>query len=305
MKKIDGFINLKDYIDFESSNLTRSEFSRLKNGKIILKDNKKYFFKRCKDDWCYREVIAYEIANYLNIPSVYYQLALVPNDNDSYDLGCISLDYVKENHIYVTGLDVLYDYNNYYLRQWGYNEFSNNRLVNNLENIWQALEHRYRFEKNKEYIVAKLMYQLVTHVFLYDIFLTNPDRHYYNWEIVEFNNDANINLLFDNEDVFLDYSNSPKLAVNVEERKSNWYRNLEVFLNISSQDYIDKVYNMYSLLKPSIIVKLIERCEQRINAKIPNSTKERILTAYILHYSKLEDVINNCNCRKRKMIHGS
>ena len=305
MKRINGFIDLASCINYELSDLTSIEFSNLKNGKIILKDNNKYFFKRCKDDWCYREIIAYEIANYLNIPSVEYELAIIPDSSNSFDLGCISLDYCKKDHTYITGLDILLDYNDCYLHEWGHNEYSNNRLVNNLENIWQALEYRYRFDKNKLYLVAKLMYQLTTQVFLYDIFLANPDRHYLNWEIDEFENDANINVLFDNEDILLDYSNSPKLSIYLEERKSNWYKNLEIFLEHSSSLYVEHVNKMYDMLSPYKINELIELCEQNKEARIPLATKDHILKQYIAHYEQIGKIIKKTSGIKREVRYGA
>ena len=285
MKKINGFINISDYLDDESSIYEEQKGFLNLSGEI-------YHFKRCKDDLCFRELIAYEIAKYLDIPALKYELALIPFEKNAYDFGVISKDYQKKDKAYISGCDVIKDYYYNYTNEWIETAYSNNIYFNNLYSIWCALEYRYRFNENCITIVERLINQLISRVFYYDILLKNADRHYSNWEIEEgnFDTDININLLFDNEDIFLDYADYPKLVLDYEFKKSSYYENLERFLRQSETPYLTLFKRMYKKINPEIFVLLVNKALKDV--KYPFD-KQKLFYDFNVHYERIGNILKS------------
>ncbi len=286
--KNNNLIKLEDCINNHDFN--NGYIYLLPKGFIKLKDDNIYFFKRCVKDLAYRELIAHEIADFLKIPSLKYHLIKIPNKEGNYDLGVISLNYQEAGYKYIKGIDILKDFYKDYNHEW--NEYINNSTIfNNLENIWYALEHRYQFSSNKKEIVAKLMHQLINNIFLFDIFLADSDRHFINWEIKEKDEDVNINILFDCEDILLKTEYGPRLTVNYENRKTDWYCNLEYFLKNSSLEFQNLVLNYYNSLTPMKFTYLMMQAEINNKCQIPLTTKEEMTKKYQKHYLKIHDII--------------
>lgn len=287
MKKNNGYVNLASYLAKDDQR--NDHIKQLNKGFVKLDTGEIYFFKRSYADFAYREVIASQVAKYLQIPAVSYHLAKIPSYN-GFDIGVISLDYRQDGHSYIVGMEILRNYYEDYLDKWDKN-INNSTIYNNLEDIWNALEFRYQFMENRSYIVAKLMNQLIYNIFLFDIFFINSDRHYTNWEIDETEKDANINLLYDSEDIFLENSSHPRLTVNYENSKTSWYDNLDKFLQISSAFYGEMVYNFYRAITPIDLINIIYNYEKEYNCPIPLITKENIYQKYKEHYQKIGEVM--------------
>ena len=90
-------------IKLEELNLTNyEEIINSKKGFLIYQNNS-YFYKRCKSDLAYRELIAFEIANLLNIPSTFYQIIDMPKCSYDNNLGVIAKDFRKKDTTYTKG----------------------------------------------------------------------------------------------------------------------------------------------------------------------------------------------------------
>lgn len=273
---------------------------------FITYKEKTYFYKRCNNDLCYRELIAYEIATFLNIPSVFYSLVEIPNAKADYDIGVIAENYKRSDLYYINGLTLLKDYHYDYLKNWyKRNNYRNNFNYNTLNDIWNALEFRYRFEENRADLVKKILTNIINNIFLFDIFTKNADRNFNNWELVENieTGEVNTNKLYDNEDIFLGNNYQVNsIIVNPSNRKCDWYTHLREFLIVSDGEYLNTVVNIYNKLTPNVLASLIELAERRHKMIIPLSTKNDILTKYEIHYQKIGLIISEFNKQLKRIL---
>jgi len=266
--------------------------------------NISYFYKRCKSDLAYRELIAYEISNLLNIPSTFYQIIEIPAGRFEGTSGVIAKDYRTDNINFTKGYFVLKDYYNDYLKEWGHNDRENNKRYNNLENIWTSLEYRYKFLDNKNQIIEKLFNKIIYNMFLFDILTSNADRHFHNWEIVD--NDKTdeiyLNKNYDNEDIFLRDYNIPELAISNSTNQYDWYDTLREFLIISDNLYLDMILDMLNKLTPETLIKIFTITEKRHSLEIPLSLKQEIIKKYNIHYEKIKLVVDEFTTKRNKKI---
>ena len=222
----------------------------------------------------------------------------------SYDnnLGVIAKDFRKKDTNYTKGYFILNDYFNDYLKMWTHNDRENNRNFNNLENIWDSLDYRYKFLDNKNIIVQNLFEQIINNIFLFDIFISNADRHFHNWEIVDETNQIYLNQNYDNEDIFLKDYTIPELGVSKSTNNYDFYDTLKEFLKTTENQYLEQVKNMYYILAPDVIVKIFKLTEKRHNLVVPISLKKEIIEKYNIHYKKISKVINEFIEKENKRI---
>lgn len=289
--KIKGIINL------EKLNLDNmDEIINHKKG-FFTYQNISYFYKRCKDDYAYRELIANEVCNILNIPAVNYYLIKIPEGRFEGSSGVVALDYRKTDTLYIKGYNILKDYYKEYLKIWSSNDRKNNYNFNNLENIWQSLKYRYRFDNNSDLIIKNIFDSLICNLFLFDIFLSNGDRHFHNWEVVE-NSRIFLNMNYDNEDIFLKNYKIPNLSVNQSSKDYDYYDTLKEFLNVFEGKYFNDVMYMYQKLDTNVIYKVFKLVELKHNIKIPDYTKNDILKKYFIHYETIGKIIKDYDNKK-------
>lgn len=266
---------------------------------------KQYFFKRCNDDLCYREIIAYEVAHFLGIPSVFYRIVSIPS-KENYDLGVISENYKRKDMFYVDGQTILKDYHYGYLKDWQKsNNYQNNYSFNTLDSIWNSLDFRYQFLANRSEIVRQLLSAIIANMFLFDIFMKNADRHFNNWEIAENlkTNEVSLTPLYDNEDIFLgDNPRMCNITMDLFDRGADWYELLREFLKVSDGEYLEMVNSFYSRLTPKNLITLIELAEKRHNINIPASTKKEIITKYVNHYAMIGKVLQGYNHGPKRIL---
>lgn len=283
-----------------------NHINKLESTKNILESDKgfidylgeSYFYKRCIADLSYRELIAYEIANFLSISSVFYKPVLIPNIKNEFDLGVIAKDYRKENHIYIDGYTILHDYYYNYIKKWRRKDnYHNNSCFNDLNSIWEALDYRYRFSDNRQQIVQNILKDIIKNIFLFDIFTQNVDRNFNNWELDEniITDEVKLNKIYDNEDIFLVTNHQLCNIVVDSAMRGNWYDLLRNFLLVSEGEYLEVVNNIYNKLTPETLFDLILIAEKRHNILIPMATKKEIFERYKAHYEKISIVLKEFN----------
>lgn len=291
-------------INLEELNLINYE--EIKNNKkgFFEYNNLSYFYKRCNGDLAYRELIAHEIANLLNIPSTFYQIIEMPKGYYESKLGVVAKDFRKKDTNYTKGYFVLKDFFYDYLKEWNIdNDRENNKNFNNLEDIWKSLEYRYRFLESKNKIVEKLLEQIIYNLFLFDIFISNGDRHFHNWEVVDaVDNNIFLNKNYDNEDMLLKDYKIPEISVSKSTNKYDFYDTLKEFLKISDYPYLEQVKNMYYTFTPDTLIKIFKITEKRHNIVIPISLKKEIIKKFQNHYLKIGMIISEFIKKENKII---
>ena len=230
-------------------------------------DNDTYYFKEVPNRELVMEMISKSIAFLLGIPYLKESIAIL---NDKY--GLLSKSYLKDddksynlhnlmqNYFYGNNDDELLDYRKL-------------ASLNNLEDIWFALEDRY--EDND--IVKKLM-EGITNIFMFDLLLKESDRTLKNIEIIENGTDIKLAPLYDTSSIFSD--TNTKLGIDEEDYLKNDIDKLNKFLEYSDNSSKEKFYSYLETLDSIGIEKIIEETEKENNIIISNDLKDELITKF-------------------------
>ena len=189
--------------------------------------NEIYYFKKDTYPNCspYNELVACELAKDFGIPCVEYDLAILGGTTK----GVISKNFRLENVQYISGEELFTNvWDKYHIR-----------TSNNLEYIWNALEHHYYSLPNKREIIAKLTNKIVN-IYLFDIITGQGDRHEGNWKIIEYKNNPNIAPLYDNERILMNSSKNIEVCLTVENSNVDCEaidKSIKQFRKVSSEEF--------------------------------------------------------------------
>ena len=239
-------------------------------------DNDTYYFKEVPNRELVMEMISKSIAFLLGIPYLKESIAIL---NDKY--GLLSKSYLKDddksynlhnlmqNYFYGNNDDELLDYRKL-------------ASLNNLEDIWFALEDRY--EDND--IVKKLM-EGITNIFMFDLLLRESDRTLKNIEIIENDTDIKLAPLYDTSSIFSD--TNTKLGIDEEDYLKNDIDKLNKFLEYSDNSSKEKFYSYLETLDSIGIEKIIEKTEKKNNIIISNDLKDELIIKFNERISIFKD----------------
>ena len=230
-------------------------------------DNDTYYFKEVPNRELVMEMISKSIAFLLGIPYLKESIAIL---NDKY--GLLSKSYLKDddksynlhnlmqNYFYGNNDDELLDYRKL-------------ASLNNLEDIWFALEDRYE-DKN---IVKNLM-DGITNIFMFDLLVGESDRTLRNIEIIESYNTVTLAPLYDTSSILADKSTA--LGVDEDDYLKCDLDKLDKFIENSDTSYKEKFYSYLNTLDSIGIEKIIEETERENDFIIDNNLKNEIITKF-------------------------
>ena len=230
-------------------------------------DNDTYYFKEVPNRELVMEMISKSIAFLLGIPYLKESIAIL---NDKY--GLLSKSYLKDddksynlhnlmqNYFYGNNDDELLDYRKL-------------ASLNNLEDIWFALEDRYE-DKN---IVKNLM-DGITNIFMFDLLVGESDRTLRNIEIIESYNTVTLAPLYDTSSILADKSTA--LGVDEDDYLKSDLDKLDKFIENSDTAYKEKFYSYLNTLDSIGIEKIIEETERENDFIIDNNLKNEIITKF-------------------------
>lgn len=230
-------------------------------------DNDTYYFKEVPNRELVMEMISKSIAFLLGIPYLKESIAIL---NDKY--GLLSKSYLKDddksynlhnlmqNYFYGNNNDELLDYRKL-------------ASLNNLEDIWFALEDRYE-DKN---IVKNLM-DGITNIFMFDLLVGESDRTLRNIEIIESYNTVTLAPLYDTSSILADKSTA--LGVDEDDYLKSDLDKLDKFIENSDTAYKEKFYSYLNTLDSIGIEKIIEETERENDFIIDNNLKNEIITKF-------------------------
>lgn len=230
-------------------------------------DNDTYYFKEVPNRELVMEMISKSIAFLLGIPYLKESIAIL---NDKY--GLLSKSYLKDdnksyslhnlmqNYFYGNNDDELLDYRKL-------------ASLNNLEDIWFALEDRYE-DKN---IVKNLM-DGITNIFMFDLLVGESDRTLRNIEIIESYNTVTLAPLYDTSSILADKSTA--LGVDEDDYLKSDLDKLDKFIENSDTAYKEKFYSYLNTLDSMGIEKIIEETERENDFIIDNNLKNEIITKF-------------------------
>ena len=230
-------------------------------------DNDTYYFKEVPNRELVMEMISKSIAFLLGIPYLKESIAIL---NDKY--GLLSKSYLKDddksynlhnlmqNYFYGNNDDELLDYRKL-------------ASLNNLEDIWFALEDRYE-DKN----IAKNLMDGITNTFMFDLLVGESDRTLRNIEIIESYNTVTLAPLYDTSSILADKSTA--LGVDEDDYLKSDLDKLDKFIENSDTAYKEKFYSYLNTLDSIGIEKIIEETERENDFIIDNNLKNEIITKF-------------------------
>ena len=240
-------------------------------------DNNTYYFKEAPNRELVMELISKSIAFILGIPYLDESIAIL---NDKY--GLLSKSYLKDGDKSYNLQSLMQNYfyeNNDEEELLDYKKLAS---LNNLEDIWFALEDRY--EDND--IVKKLM-EGITNIFMFDLLLKESDRTLKNIEIIENGTEIKLAPLYDTSSIFSD--TNTKLGIDEEDYLKNDIDKLNKFLEYSDNSSKEKFYSYLETLDSIGIEKIIEETEKENNLIISNDLKGELIAKFNERISIFKD----------------
>lgn len=325
MKKVNGYIDLEEHFK-EITKKDKIDQYYLEDKKIIKSSNTgtsamfwfKYMdvnilFKAFNNEYSiYSELVSEELATELGLPNALYDMAKFQKYTGviTYDYKKIEYEYINLGRILTFYLEnVLINENNentYKHKLVDNSDINSLDLLNNLEDIWNALE--FYLYNNKVFdkeiipsIIPKLMSQL-TDYFSFQLISGNYDMHYKNITLAIKKDGSNALLapLFDNEDMFklsedLTYETyeTPRLMLEREDLvyKNHKYDILEKYLKISSSEFVDRFFSMIESLNENTIYHLIARVEIKTGVEMPHGIKREISTSFNHNLKEIKKIV--------------
>lgn len=306
MKRINGFWDLDGYF-YKIEDAHPENINYLYSEGLIVEtdiynhywlkiEGEKYYFKETRHH--YQELISEEIARFLGYETAEYDLAYFNGIK-----GVISKSFKKEDAQYISGAEILKDYYDSdpnTINEMGLREDWNNYFkepyyseMNNLEIIWQALEHRYKNDGRVN--IAVLMSQIVD-LYIFSVLISHSDRISLNWEIEE-GSEIKIAPFFDNENSFFEET-EVYLSTSFSDNRALPQESIRTFLSVSDAMFRDRFIAKFEELTEEAMKEIFEKVEKKIEAKIPEKQKEYILKNFCENRNNIEEVINEL---KRKI----
>ena len=287
MKRINGFLNLDSYFNAVHDTDLIFESDYKKGHYWLIIEGEKYYFK--PEENAYRELISYNVANKLDIPAVWYDLAVYNNQR-----GVISKNYCKENCKYIKGYDILDEYfENHFgdLIVMGFDptiSVGHKRMskLNNLEVIKNALIERYKDKIN----VEELIYQFVL-LFIFSILTIQKDKSPQNWDIEEGIDRVSLIPLMDNALSFTEPTDKVSLAASIASSEYSFEECLKEFLMTSSSEEVQLFVDKFNVLTEDAFLDIISKVEIDINSAIPSREKNEIINNFIVNRNNIKKLL--------------
>ena len=231
-------------------------------------DNDTYYFKEVPNRELIMELISKSIAFILGIPYLKESIAIL---NDKY--GLLSQSYLKESDIVYNLYSLMQDYFYKYNDEEELLDYKRLVSINNLEDIWSALEDRY---KNNE--IVKNIMDGITNIFIFDLLIGESDRTLRNIEIIESGNIVTLAPLYDTSSILSDKNTA--LGVDKDDYLKSDLDKLNKFIENSDYSYKEKFYSYLNTLDFIGIEIIIEKTEKENGIVIDDNLKKEIITKF-------------------------
>lgn len=300
MQRNDGFIVLDDILnipedkmDIFPNNIMQLHRMLSLNGdvaivkwnepKIVFRfyyDGKYYYFKYVPYNMLFNELIYEEICKCLKIEVTSYDIASIGNYK-----GVISQDFRKEGVNYIDG-GIL-------LESAGFksDDEENALKFNTIEYIHKALYKRY---KNSPYYkeCLKVVMSKLVNMLLADILTYQVDRHYKNWQIVEYK-DEKFDLVppFDNGMLTDFHPTFACFALAIHNQINGTIHEKQLIEDFSTTYGKEVLEESLWVIGQDNLEKIVARIEEKIGCKVDESIKENYRERFMKIYNHLENLL--------------
>ncbi len=220
-------------------------------------DDKLYYFKQVPMRELIMEMVSMRVAYHLGLPYLDEQVAIVEDE-----IGLLSESYLHSNESSYNLHTLMENY--FYEMQEDDEDFfdyQDMRRLNNLEDIWFALEEKYSPDT-----VEKLM-NGICDIFMFDMLLGEGDRTLGNIEIIEGEAGVRLAPIHDTSSIYNDHV---LLGVDNEDYIHSDIEKLNKFLNTSDSYYSNRFYSFLNTLETIDISSILNEV---IDTGVPIDTK--------------------------------
>ena len=226
--------------------------------------NSTYYFKEVPNRELVMELISKTTAAILDIPYLNESIAIL---NDRY--GLLSKSYLKESDKSYNLHSLMQNY--FYENNDDEELLDYKKLVslNNLEDIWFALEERYEDQA----IVQNLMTG-ITNIFMFDLLIGESDRTLRNIEIIENNDSVTLAPLYDTSSILSD--KNTQMGVDEDDYLKSDVEKLAKFLEKSDTSYKEKFFHYLNTINSIGIEKIMDETEIENDFIIEDNLKTEI-----------------------------
>ena len=199
-------------------------------------DDKLYYFKQVPMRELVMEMVSMRVAYHLGLSYLNEQIAVMSDE-----IGLLSESYLDSNESSYSLHTLMENY--FYEMQEDEEEFfdyQDMRRLNNLEDIWFALEEKYSPDT-----VEKLM-NGICDIFMFDMLLGEGDRTLRNIEIIEGETDVRLAPIHDTSSIYNDHV---LLGVDNDDFMHNDIEKLNKFLNSSDSYYSNRFCSFLNTLE--------------------------------------------------------
>ena len=199
-------------------------------------DDKLYYFKQVPMRELVMEMVSMRVAYHLGLSYLNEQIAVMSDE-----IGLLSESYLDSNESSYSLHTLMENY--FYEMQEDEEDFfdyQDMRRLNNLEDIWFALEEKYSPDT-----VEKLM-NGICDIFMFDMLLGEGDRTLRNIEIIEGETDVRLAPIHDTSSIYNDHV---LLGVDNDDFMHNDIEKLNKFLNSSDSYYSNRFCSFLNTLE--------------------------------------------------------
>lgn len=295
------YLTNKKYIDitpyFTSQGIDKDHVHIGFDGSLEMNDEMFYVKIPRNEEKLLGELIAAKLLDKLNLPHVEYALGRFFDE-----VILLSKSFKKENYHYISGQRILSDYADTLNTPYDPSE------LNELEEIWKALENHYKKLYSKEQTFS-IVYQLmdeITTLLSFDYVVGNIDRHQSNWVVEEGPTGIHLSKIFDNEYLLqsLLEPDTPSFAMasTFEEldRFVSPLESIETYLNLSSDEFVKKFRKIYEALSVETFVHAIGEVEHDLGCLIEPKEKMKWVSSYKKHHDSISQSIKKYDGKVRR-----
>lgn len=230
----------------------------------------KYYFKEMPIRELVAELVALKIGKLVDIPMVELEVAIL---NQNY--GTLSENFQQVGDKKVALPNIMGEYFESSIEdEDSLLDFLTLKRLNNLEDIWFALEEKYQDTS----MVAATMNSIVD-IFCFDMLTGQSDRHLGNIELLENNGRIRVAPCYDNSSIY--GGNSSLLGVDFDDfGTSSEEEKLTKFLTISSQEFVDKFFTMQQKLKQVGINAILDSVVDEYSIPIYSDIRNDLVDGY-------------------------
>ena len=268
-------------------------------GFLVSDEGDKYYLKVKLKDQMFKELLAQEVAEILNIKHAEY-IACLYNGYKA----LISKSYIKTGYNYIKGSDLMKTYFKGTKKELLYDKTINSKIKikesQDLYIIWQAMEQEFKHYPNYDYLIISFMDKLIEMV-LFDILIANWDRASRNWCIEYNETEFKLVDIFDH-----DYSFDPcggyddyKVALSVGqclyENNCDALKNL---INETSGNILEKFESFCSKVNPDNINEFIGNVMSKHDIIFNQSDIFETYYHFTANYKSLQNAIKEIKSSK-------